>query len=39
LTMTILAERGVAIEYVVQIMDMANRLGLAAILATEPPKK
>ena len=39
LTMTILAERGVAIEYVVQIMDMANRLGLSAILATEPPKK
>jgi biopolymer transport protein ExbD len=38
LTITIVAERGSAIEYVVEIMDMANRLGVNAILATEPKK-
>jgi biopolymer transport protein ExbD len=37
-TLTIVAERGVAIEYVVQIMDLANRMGINAILATEPKK-
>ena len=38
-TLTIVAERGVPIEYVVEIMDLANRLGVNAILATEPSKK
>ncbi len=38
LTITIVAERGSPIEYVVDIMDMANRLGVNAILATEPRK-
>jgi biopolymer transport protein ExbD len=38
LTLTIVAERGSPIEYVVEIMDMANRLGVNAILATEPKK-
>ena len=36
LTITILAERGSPIEYVVSVMDMANKLGVNAILATEP---
>lgn len=39
LTLTIVAERGAGIEYVVDVMDMANRLGINAILATSPKKK
>lgn len=35
-TISIVAEVGTAIENVVQVMDMANRLGVQAILATEP---
>lgn len=35
-TVTILAEVGSPIEYVVEVMDMANRLNVNAILATEP---
>ncbi len=37
-TLSIVSERGTPIEYVVQIMDMANRLKIQAILATEPSK-
>ena len=37
-TVSIVSERGTPIEYVVQIMDMANRLKVQAILATEPIK-
>ena len=37
-TLSIVSERGTPIEYVVQIMDMANRLKIQAILATEPTK-
>ncbi len=37
-TLSIVSERGTPIEYVVQIMDMANRLKVQAILATEPIK-
>ncbi len=37
-TISIVSEVGTPIEYVVQVMDMANRLKLQAILATEPPK-
>jgi len=37
-TLTIVAEKAVPIEYVVEIMDLANRLGINAILATEPRK-
>lgn len=37
-SITILAEKGTPIEYVVQIMDLANGLNISAILATEPPK-
>ncbi|NND08070.1 MAG: biopolymer transporter ExbD [Saprospiraceae bacterium] len=37
-TISIVSERGTPIEYVVQIMDMANRLKVQAILATEPIK-
>ncbi len=36
ITISIVSERGTPIEYVVQIMDMANRLKVQAILATEP---
>lgn len=35
-TITINAEKGVAIEHVVFIMDMAMKLGVNAILATDP---
>lgn len=35
-TITILAERGAEIEHVVRIMDLANKMGISAILATEP---
>ncbi len=35
-TLTINAEKGVAIEHVVFIMDMAMKLGVNAILATDP---
>ena len=38
LTATIFAEMGTPVEYVVQVMDLANRVKLQAILATEPPK-
>lgn len=38
LTITIVAERGSPIEYVVAVMDMANKLNVNAILATEPGK-
>ncbi len=37
-TISIVSERGTPIEYVVQVMDMANRLKVQAILATEPMK-
>ena len=37
-TISIVSELGTPIEYVVQMMDMANRLKLQAILATEPLK-
>ena len=37
-TINIVSELGTPIEYVVQIMDMANRLRVQAILATEPVK-
>ena len=37
-TLSIVSERGTPIEYVVQVMDMANRLKVQAILATEPMK-
>ena len=35
-TITIVAEKGVPIEYVVNVMDVARQLGVGAILATEP---
>ncbi len=35
-TVTILAEKNCPIEYVVNIMDIANRLKVGAILATAP---
>ncbi len=38
ITISIVSERGTPIEYVVQVMDMANRLKVQAILATEPVK-
>ncbi len=38
MSLTIVSERGVPIEYVVEIMDLANRVGVNAILATEPLK-
>lgn len=38
LTVSIFSERGTPIEYVVQVMDLANRMKLQAILATEPAK-
>jgi len=38
LTITIVSERGTPIEYVVQVMDLANQLQVQAILATEPIK-
>jgi biopolymer transport protein ExbD len=38
LTITIVSERGTAIEHVVQVMDLANQLQVQAILATEPVK-
>ncbi len=38
ITLSIVSERGTPIEYVVQVMDMANRLKVQAILATEPIK-
>ena len=38
LTATIFAEMGTPVEYVVQVMDLANQVKLQAILATEPPK-
>jgi len=37
-TISIVSERGTPIELVVQVMDMANRLKVQAILATEPAK-
>lgn len=37
-TLTILAEAMTPIEYVVNVMDMANRIKVNAILATEPTK-
>lgn len=37
-SITILAEQGTPIEYVVQVMDISNQLKISAILATEPPK-
>ena len=37
-TISIVSERGTPIEYVGQMMEMANRLKLQAILATEPIK-
>ena len=37
-TINIVSERGTPIEYVVSVMDMANRLRVQAILATEPVK-
>ncbi|MCB0686763.1 MAG: biopolymer transporter ExbD [Saprospiraceae bacterium] len=38
LTATIFSEQDAPVKYVVQVMDLANRLKLQAILATEPPK-
>lgn len=38
LTATIFAEQDTPVQYVVQVMDLANRVKLQAILATEPPK-
>ncbi len=38
LTVSIFSERGTPIEHVVQVMELANRLKLQAILATEPVK-
>lgn len=38
-TVTILAEKQCPIEYVVNVMDIANRLKIGAILATEPKKE
>ena len=35
-TITINAEKGVAIEHVVKVMDVAMKLGVNAILATDP---
>jgi len=35
-TINIVSELGTPIEYVVQVMDMANKLRVQAILATEP---
>ncbi len=35
-TISIVAERGTPIELVVSVMDMSNRVGVQAILATEP---
>lgn len=35
-TVTILADKQCPIEYVVNVMDIANRLKVGAILATEP---
>jgi biopolymer transport protein ExbD len=37
-TISIVSELGTPIEYVVQVMDMANKMRVQAILATEPPK-
>ncbi len=37
-SLTIAAEKGTPIEYVVAVMDIANDLGISAILATEPKK-
>ncbi len=37
-SITILSELGTPIEYVVQVMDIANQLKISAILATEPVK-
>ena len=38
LTLTILSDRGTAVQYVVDVMSMANRLNINAILATEAPR-
>lgn len=38
LTATIYAEMGTPVEYVVQVLDMANRLRIQAIMAVEPVK-
>jgi biopolymer transport protein ExbD len=38
LTATIFAEMGTPVEYVVQVLDMANRLKIQAIMAVEPVK-
>ena len=38
LTLTILSDRGTAVQYVVDVMGMANRLNINAILATEAPR-
>ncbi|NND31161.1 MAG: biopolymer transporter ExbD [Saprospiraceae bacterium] len=38
LTISIFSEKTTPIEYVVKVMDMANRLKLQAILAVEPGK-
>ncbi len=35
-TVTIVSESGTAIDHVVKVMDLANRLKVKAILATEP---
>jgi biopolymer transport protein ExbD len=35
-TITVVAERGVPIEHVVTILDLANRLQVKTILATDP---
>jgi len=35
-TISIVAEVGTPIEFVVRVMDMSNRVGVQAILATEP---
>ncbi len=35
-TISIFAEENTPIQYVVNVMDLANRLRLKAILATEP---
>jgi biopolymer transport protein ExbD len=37
-TLTIMSEAMTPIEYVVNVMDMANKLRINAILATEPKK-
>lgn len=38
-TVTIVAEKGVPFQQVIQVMEIAARLRVRAIIATQPPKK